>query len=140
MKGTVTNNIADSTGLKIRTQMNTSTDSDTGEKLYRGDVIYGTVLGNWFAFTYYYDASNNMRRVDMPGTRYVAIANPNSLTTIYVTVTNEVDPNPEPEPEPEPPPSELPTFEVVIGGSNYSIVSVTQTAENKVIVVLRPIA
>ena len=76
----------------------------------------------------------------MPGTRYVAIANPNNLTTIYVTVTNEVDPNPEPEPEPEPPPSELPTFEVVIGGSNYSIVSVTQTAENKVIVVLRPIA
>ena len=138
MKGVVTENISDSVGLKIRTQMNTSADSDTGEKLYKRDVIYGTVLGNWFAFQYYYDASNEMRKVTMPGTRYVAIANPNNLTTIYVTVTNDVDPGPGPDPEPEPP-AELPTFDIIVGGANYNIVSVTQTDEHRVIVVIRPI-
>ena len=137
MKGVVTDNVSDSVGLKIRTQMNTSVDSDTWEKLYRGDVIYGTVLGNWLSFNYYYDASNNMQRVDMPGARYAAIANPSNVNTIYITITNDVDPGPGP--EPEPPPSELPTFSVVYDGSNYEIVSVVQL-DNKVTIVFRPIA
>ena len=133
-KGVVTTVISDSVGLKIRTAMSTSSSSDTGEKLYSGFIVYGATNGNWFEYLYYYDRQGIKH--EYPSNRYSAIADPNNLTVKWITVTDEEDTTPPPDPTPGP----LPTFEVVVGGSEYEIVSVQQPTANKVIVTIRPIA
>jgi hypothetical protein len=117
MKGTV--NSTTTSGVKIRTGMSAIPETDTGKKLFPGDRVYGTVLGNWIAFTDVYRNDGTVE--DLGGTRYAAVANPTNLSEKYLTLTNEPEP---PVPDPDPQPSVLPTLEISIGGDGYETVNV----------------
>jgi len=119
--------------LTVRTEMRTGSETDTRANLNIGDIVYGTVLGNWIAYSYVYRKSANMAKETFPGTRYSAIKNPLNLSQIFIRVTEGDDV----EPVPVPPVDPLPTFEIVIGGSDYEIVEAAQV-DNKIVIQIRP--
>lgn len=117
--------------LNIRNAMSTAPNTDVGD-LYAGDYMIGTVLGNWFAFDEVYRVGGQIER--FPGKCYAAIANPNNLSDLYLTVVTTNDP-PIPIPTPTEPP--LPELILNIGGS-YTLVNIVNNTDGSITIKLLP--
>ena len=105
--------------LNIRNAMSTAPGTDDGD-LFPGDVVYGTVLGNWVAFDKVYRKSGGVDA--FAGKRYAAIANPLNLNDLYMTITNDTEPVPNPNPGPVP---SLPSLTISVDSPEYEIVKIT---------------
>ena len=123
--------------LTVRNAMTITTTSDTQVNLNMGDVVYGTVIGNWLAYNYVYRAGNIANKEVFQGTRYSAIKNPTNTSQVYIEVTEGSDVEPVPAPE-QPVPNPLPVFEIVFSGTDYEVVKVEQS-EGKIVIQIRPL-